>query len=169
MTCKGRTCVDHVWLSPEALALCQSVEVREVFAEHASVLAFLDVDLAPATLLRWPCPAELPLASVATTWPTVAVTPLPAQSADVDALFHQWATSFEDSFDGHVSTQPAGRLVPQQRGRFGATAPRLLPTTCHVHRPSRHGEVQLRNDRLGSVVSLWFTQLRRLQRYKQAI
>ena len=53
-----------------------------------------------------------------------------------------------------------------------ALAPKLrdlFPATCIASRPSRRGEVALRNNRLGSVVSLWFKQLRRLQSYKQAI
>lgn len=169
MTCKGRTCVDHVWLSPEALALCQAVEVRSVFAEHSSVLAFFDFAQAPAAVMRWPCPSRLPLHSLSAAWPSTSPEPLSSTSTNSDALFAQWASSFENSFNGHVLDQPASNLVPQQRGRFGAQAPRSFPATCIASRPSRRGEVALRNNRLGSVVSLWFKQLRRLQSYKQAI
>ena len=40
-TCKGSTQRDYMWLSPEAISLCQGGGVQDIYQEHSSVSAHL--------------------------------------------------------------------------------------------------------------------------------
>ena len=66
-------------------------------------------------------------------------------------------------------SQPEGKLQPQQQGRLQTIAPTARPTRIRHVKPSRPGEVVLRDDVIGSSVKLWFRQLRRLQSYLAAV
>ena len=59
-------------------------------------------------------------------------------------------------------TTPLYKLT-SERGRGQRTHPRHTKTNLALPRPSRHGEVTLRSDLLGTAIQRWFKQLRRLQ------
>ncbi|CAK9024948.1 unnamed protein product [Durusdinium trenchii] len=168
MTYKGQTEPDQVWMSPEAQALCTAVRVLDHFMEHSTVQVQLDMLRSPGAVLRWTRPSVIPVAEVDDAWPSSQPASLP-DSTDSDVLFQVWARSYESSFDGHLCSQPGSSLTPQQRGRFQHCSPSLHRVSNVVCRPSREGEVRMRNSLLGTSVVSWFRQLRRLQSYVHAI
>ena len=168
MTYKGQTEPDQVWMSPEAQALCTAVRVLDHFMEHSTVQVQLDMLRSPGAVLRWTRPSVIPVAEVDDAWPSSQPASLP-DSTDSNVLFQVWARSYESSFDGHLCSQPGSSLTPQQRGRFQHCSPSLHRVSNVVCRPSREGEVRMRNSLLGTSVVSWFRQLRRLQSYVHAI
>ena len=160
-TSKGATEVDMLWLSPEALTLLRTVEVRDVFMEHSTVVVGLDFSQPEVSYLSWPMPSAIPWDKVKSTWQ-----PAPMQDTcteDSTSWFRQWGQHFEASLDGHVSGQPQMKLTTQQRGRGARTQPEMRQQAPPMARPSRDGELCLRSDFVGSSVRAWFKQLRRFQ------
>lgn len=168
-TCKGSTERDIVWLSPEAAACCQMVDVADVFAEHSTVTVGLDLLLGCSPHLGWPRPSPIPWNSVDPNWTSTAIPPAWTSSTDSNAMWGEWGSSLESSLDGYVRQQPGNRLQPPQRGRLQRMAPVVCSATKSIPKPSRPSEVVLRNDLIGSEVKLWFRQLRRLQSYLAGI
>ena len=168
-SCKHATERDLIWLSPEAVALCRFVDVADVFAEHATVTVGLHIPSSVPPSLAWPRPSRIPWPEVDPQWYEVAWSPSWTSEGDVNAVWAEWASSFETSLDGFVQHQPAQKLTRGQRGRLSKSKPSPMPSTATILRPSRPSEVQLRNDLIGSEVKIWFRQLRRLQSYAAAI
>ena len=96
-TCKHATERDIVWLSPEAAALCQMVDVADVFAEHSTITVGLRIPTSNPRMLSWPKPSEIPWTEVEAQWSSTAVPPDWTLHADVNQQWAEWAASFEDS------------------------------------------------------------------------
>jgi hypothetical protein len=71
-TCKHATERDLVWLSPEAAALCQMVDVADVFAEHSTITVGLCIPTSNPRMLSWPKPSEIPWTEVDAQWTSTA-------------------------------------------------------------------------------------------------
>ena len=167
-TCKGATEVDQVWLSPEAMELCQRVEVEQHFAEHATVVVTLTVPTMRPLRRQWCKPSPIPWQKVDASWPKRAAKPLADTSLGGDRVYSMWAHDFEQSLGGHLHGQPADDLIPNQRGRARQLRPVSTRENVTCLRPSRAGEVQCRSDFLGEATKRWFQQLRRLQSFRHA-
>ena len=166
-TCKGCTEVDQVWMSPEALALCEKVEVLEHFSEHSTVVATLQFPEMKPCLRQWPKPSLIPWGKVDSHWPSTSAS-LIVEEENSDVMYSKWAMDFENSFKGHIPEQPDGDLIPNQRGRARHHQPLHDVGGVRILKPSRPGEAQCRSDLLGEATKKWFQQLRRLQSYKHA-
>eukprot|EP00435_Cladocopium_sp_Y103_P044883 s401_g12.t1 len=167
-TCKHSTERDLIWLSPEAIALCQSVDIADVFSEHSTVTIGLHIPVSVPACLVWTRPSPIPWDAVDSAW-TSTSPPTWTTSIHADQQWADWASSFEQSLTGFVPTQPGHQLHGHQRGRLQQFTPSLRAPAASVPRPSRPSEVTLRNDLIGTEVKLWFRQLRRLQSYLAGI
>ena len=166
-TCKNSTMRDFIFLSPEAAALCQWVDTKEVFAEHSTVIAGLAL-VGVDTISTWPQPAEIPWAQVdMQSWHDACV-PAPASSTCPSTWFQQFSQHFERSLDTHCTGIPGGCLPARCHGR-GQT---LRPSKKHVvspPKPSRSGEECASHSLLSLETKRWFQQLRRLQSLDHAL
>ncbi|CAE7238032.1 aquIMA [Symbiodinium sp. KB8] len=160
-TCKGATRRDFVFLSPEAAALCASVQVHDVFAEHSTVVANLRMTGA-SPLQSWPLPAEIPWNSVDLQAWTHACTPISTDASSSTRWLRSFAQGFERSLDGFVSAAPTGQLPHRCHGRACRLAP-SSPVTVGPPKPARPGEEAMHHDLLSLEVKRWYQQLRRLQ------
>ena len=155
-TCKNATETTMVWLSPEAAALCQWVDVSDHFAEHATVSVGLSLHCHVPGSLVWPRPSKIDYSQVTSTWHTDAAVPVWNTHGTVDEQWAQWAHSFELSLNGHLPKQPAACLQRSQRGRLQRTAPVYRAPPGQRLRPSRPSEVLIRNDLIGTETIAWF-------------
>ena len=163
-TCKGQTERDLIWLSPEAASLCQAVLFADVFSEHATIMTRLLVPSITQLTRVWPLPSPIPWGDVDSDWYDLAVPPLDF-SCSADQQWAHWAQGWERSLNTFVDSQPSRSLHASQTGRLQRHSPLWRPSQAHLVRPSREGEVSLRNDLTGGAVKKWFKQLRRLQSY----
>ena len=167
-TCKGVTERDFIWLSPEAQAICCSVNVFEVFLEHSTVAVDFSCDVHVKRIFRWPQPARIP-------WEQVQSDGLEAVQTSVDLtcsttnIYAQIGSQLESSLRGRVTGQPGGNLLPHQQGRAQSLGPTPADTQVHFCKSSRQGEVRLRTDYTTLAVRDWFKQLRRIQSLRHAI
>eukprot|EP00438_Fugacium_kawagutii_P013643 Skav213116 [mRNA] locus=scaffold107:42137:49620:+ [translate_table: standard] len=170
-TCREATVIDHVWLSPEAAALCSSVGTVNKFVGHRTVFADFAVPERLSPIQTWPRPSSIDWTQVdLSAWHQCFDT-LAAPSFDGDStrFFQDWAQHWETSLDGHCPGHPNKHLPSNQRGRAVRTEPMWTSPTPPVAKPSREGEVALRSDLVSTQTQLWFKQLRRLQSYQHAI
>ena len=160
-TCKGATRRDFVFLSPEAAALCASVQVHDVFAEHSTVVANLRMTGA-SPMQSWPLPAEIPWSSVDLQAWTHACTPISTDASSSTRWLRSFAQGFEQSLDGFVAAAPRGQLPHRCHGRACRLVP-SRPVTVGPPKPARPGEEAMHHDLLSLEVKRWYQQLRRLQ------
>ena len=161
-TCKHATCRDFIWLSPEAAALTTAVHVRDVFQEHATVIAVLDVPDSPVAVHEWPQPGEIPWGSVDVgAWHATGCH-LPVEGSNSTSWFSRFSRAAERSLDGFVSSSPDHGLPAHCFGRGQRLRPQAKQS-FHTPRASRHGEEELRHAGLSREVHRWFKQVRRLQ------
>ena len=169
-TCKGSTHRDQLWLSPRLAALCSEVSVEDIFVDHSTVIASFDLSEVPHTYLTWPRPSEVPWTGIAVDdWHTHLVPPEVWCHQDATVYYQHFARQFEDSLDGHWSSQPGQPLPSRCKGRAQRTSPTTqlsTPPSCKAHRP---GELALTYRLPGRAVLLWYKQLRRLQSYLHSI
>ena len=162
-TCKHATRRDAVFLSPEAAALLESVQVFNCFADHATVVANLRMSSSVQAELRWPMPGQIPWESVdVASWQSGWTVSAPSVS-DPQAWWSQFAHGFENSLRGHVTQLSGGALPANCFGRSQRVAPVPRQDPCVSLKASRPGEERLRSDFVGTEVQLWYKQLRRLQ------
>ena len=161
-TCKGSTQRDYMWLSPEAISLCQWGGVHDIYQEHATVCAHLALPSANLQVARWPMPSEV-------LWDSVRLDEFHAQvhipatpCPDMTDRYRAFAKEFERSIDGHLAS-PGGRLPSACYGRAQRLAPQIGPVKAVPVRNSRHGEEQMHHSLLSTELHRWFKQLRRLQ------
>ena len=168
-TCKGSTVRDYVWLSPEAAAMCTAVSVREVFAEHSTVIAHLSVPDSVAPCMSWPLPGEVPWSQVdlAGFW-AGEHRPVSHQHVDSSDWFAEWSRSFEQGIAGHIDT-PGGCLPGCCYGRGRRRSPVLRQVPIISIKPARQGEESCSSHFLSQEVNRWYRQLRRLQALCHAI
>ena len=168
-TCKGTTERDLLWLSPEAQALCRAVAVHDHFMEHSTISVGLCFPPKALLLRTWPRPSAIPYEALDSAWRQQAEPPVWDDESTVDTQWAQWASSYEQSFQGFAPHQPGGALTKNQQGRLQRTSPLKRRCETLTLRASRPGEVQMRNNLLGQETHCWFRQLRRLQSYLHAI
>ena len=168
-TCKAATQRDLIYLSPEAAALLRSVEVRDVFMEHALLQVAIAVPQRTLQYPSWPLPSEIPWTEVDfDSWHPAFCNPFEAGSSSTAWLQH-FSRSYESSLDSHVKRTPNGKLPQACRGRAQRLAPLQRTAQAVTVKASRPGEEALCCDFLGSEVTKWFKQLRRLQSLRQAL
>ena len=171
MTCKFATKRDFVYLSPEAVAACVAVQVRQDYAEHSTVLATLSLDIMAEKVQRWPVPAEIPWSEIdVDAWHLEGSHSLGSGFVhrDSTAWMAHFADTFETSLHGFVK-KPGGRLPTCCKGRSGRTQPTCAEAAPITLRPSRPGEESLRHDLLSRELNRWFAQLRRIQSLCHAV
>ena len=115
----------------------------------------------------WPLPSPIPWGDVSSHWYESEAPPLDFDCS-VDHQWASWAHGWETSLDSHVASQPSGKLHAGQKGRLQRSSPQWRAAQTPLVRPSRSGEVVLRNDLIGNDVKRWFKQLRRLQSFVAA-
>ena len=160
-TCKGATLRDFVFLSPEAAALCRQVEVRDVFAEHSTVIAELAL-VGVDTIRSWPQPSEIPWSHVNIPQWQASCVPAPSPERCSTTWLQQFGKHIEESLDGHCQGIPGKCLPAKCHGRGQALRPRAANMVC-PSKPSRPGEESATHSLLSLEVKRWFEQLRRLQ------
>ena len=166
-TCKGVTHRDFVFLSPEAASLCESVTVRDIFAEHSTVIASLRVAGAPR-LHAWPLPAEIPWQSIdVPAWHQKCATIQISESCSTRWL-RAFAHGYERSLNGFVTAAPGSQLPQRCHGRARRLSPDTPPCVTPP-RPARPGEEAVHHDLLSLEVKRWYQQLRRLQSLDHAM
>eukprot|EP00435_Cladocopium_sp_Y103_P053991 s1724_g17.t1 len=156
-TCKGRTRVDVLWLSPELLPsfACLRVETDR-FPDHVVLKAQFHVGPSFAVRYLWPTPSAIP-------WPKVHGLSCPvdfSEGSPTDLYQHMWCTaetSAKHSLGDHWTFQMQGRgqrtqpvtrkgwAVPPWKGRSSDYEPTFHGYSVHHAR--------------------WLKQLRRLQNY----
>jgi hypothetical protein len=110
-TCKGATERDQIWMSPMAASLCAEVLVTDVFHDHASVAARLNIENAKPKILSWPRSTQIP-------WDEIQIADWQLHCEDVTfpplteatQTMRSFAISFEGSLDGFVQDYPRGNL-----------------------------------------------------------
>ena len=167
-TCKHSTHRDFVWLSPEAATLVSSVAVVDVYQEHSSVLAWLNIPESPAQCWTWALPAVIPWDVVdVDTWSRNGCH-APVESADSTVWYRSFGRNFERSLQGHVTGRPDLSLPPNAFGRGDRVQPQLHRPQHLSAKTCRPGEVALAHDGLALEVRRWYQQLRRLQSLRHA-
>jgi len=170
-TCKGATTVDLLWLSPEAAMLCVQVGTMAIFADHLTVFADFRLPTNTMVISRWPQPSKIDWSQVdEAAWHASfqAKPDLHVHAGSSEDFLRDWAAHWEAQLHGHVQDQPDGALPARCQGRAKRSTPMSSPLTPPVAKPSRHGEVRLKNNQVSMAVHKWFRQLRRLQSYKHA-
>ena len=141
----------------------------QVFPDHTTLAMHVDFAMATRQLQCWPRPQQISWTQVQATWPppTLAYT-APADQPSTVRFRDLW-THLEASLQGQLTRDGPPSLSREEQGRGRRVAP--LPTThsAPAAKPSRQGEVRLRNDQVGSAVRNWFRQLRRLQSFLHAL
>ncbi|CAE7562454.1 unnamed protein product [Symbiodinium microadriaticum] len=166
-TCKGSTQRDFIFLSPEAAALCESVRVCEIFAEHATVIAGLRLT-GVRRILAWPLPAEIPWQAVDVPAWHQACSEIQIDESCSTRWLHSFARGFEGSLQGFVTAVPGHQLPKRCHGRAGRLSPDT-PPSVHPPSPARPGEEAAHHDLLSLEVKRWYQQLRRLQSLDHAL
>ena len=169
-TCKFSTEPDQLWLSPEAAVLMRKFEVKQCFADHATIIAYLEVPKLLHQVWRWPLPSEIDWGSFPDYDCYVSGHFDPGQCyiADPDGSFASWASRFEDGVHFHL-TKHGQQLKEGARGRGQRTSPMSSSEVAPVCVQSRPGEIEMKSDVLGRAVLLWFKQARRLQSLVHAL
>ena len=170
MTCKGRTVRDFVWLSPEFKPFVQGARVWELFADHAAVAAKIEIPINETVQKVWPMAAYIPWQKVdKVQWEqsTVLLNKEACEGSVSDHYEEIWR-AYEESFKNHIDA-PNNELPPNCRGRGTRGGPKEREAQCAMVRPSRQGEVQMKDEGLGRTVQKWFLQLRRLQSLRHAL
>ena len=169
-TCKQSSQVDHIWLSPEAAALCRRVHLVPAFPDHHTLMVDIDVTAVKTTYQAWPLPSAIPWDEVdLEAWhASFAAAPLPADLPGDDFL-SQWCHHWESSLNGFCSSQPDRLLPPRCKGRGKHCKPQSVSTAPPVARAARPGEAALRSDFTSRLLLRWYKQLRRMQSYLHAI
>ena len=159
---------DLIWLSPEALLMVRAIHLHDVFAEHASLSVDLEFPLGPITLRTWPKPRQIPWDQVKDPWaPSFA--DRPRGDHDATTRYAGIFADFESSLDGHLQREGPSSLTKLERGRAQQLGPMVAPQSATCPKPSRPGEVVMRNNLLGMEVLRWFRQLRRLESMKHLL
>ena len=159
---------DYIWMSPEALLMVRSIQMHEIFAEHASLSADLEFPQSPLILKTWPLPQKIPWHQVKDSWRQQH----PEQYSVAGSAEECYAQIFQDmerSLDGHLCREGPTSLGTLEKGRAQRLTPVIASSTASCPRPSRTGEVVMRNNLLGTEVVRWFRQLRRLESLKHAL
>eukprot|EP00435_Cladocopium_sp_Y103_P046929 s615_g13.t1 len=156
-TCKGRTRVDMLWLSPEMLSSFVQLQVEtDRFPDHAVLKATFQVGNPFAVRYLWPSPSPVPWNNVSCPVPLMdfsvgSPTDLYAQfwksaeSHAKQALGDSWTYCMQGRGQRTQTTKRRGWAVPPRKGR-----------SCD-HQPEFHG-YNVHHAR-------WIKQLRRLHNY----
>ena len=169
-TCKGSTERDMLWLSPIAASLCSSVEVQDVFHDHASLSIQLDIEVLQSSISSWPRPRAIPWEQVQLQeWQASCEAAQIPDHVDPTKQLQVISDSFEKSLDGFVANHPRGSLSSAHCGRARRLMPAKITPSPRSCRASRPGEEHLIADTVSKVVIVWFKQLRRLQSYRHSI
>ena len=154
--------VDQIWLSPEAAALVQHINVLPVFKGHCTIFLHLHCPSKPMKYYCWPRPAKLPWDSLQQHYDDGHI-PLPQlQQTTSTKAYADWAKTIEDSFIHTAHTQNI-TLPPNCTGRGQRTTPQVRSAHKPSCRPPREGELQLQYSLIGTAVRHWYIQARRLQ------
>ena len=164
-TCRGRTRPDRLYLSPELASWFHSFELRDVFADHSTLIANFKMPVNQVPLSRWPMTTKIPWPSVdLQAWHAADVTaPSHVDFADSTCFLRAFGQSYEGSFTGYCNELPNLALPPGACGRAAALAPRIFLEQTPFVRPSRQGEEKAAAGTLTRPLCHWFKQLRRLQ------
>ncbi|CAE7233097.1 unnamed protein product, partial [Symbiodinium necroappetens] len=160
-TSKGAAFRDHIFVSPEAAALLNAVEVRDIFAEHSTVIASLSLD-GVFQAQTWPLPSEIPWAHIDIAAWQASAPASGANSSDATTWLKQFASGFEASLDRHGKSLPSARMPHRCHGRASRTKP-MYTRVVTPPSASREGEEVISHSLLSLEVKRWFQQLRRLQ------
>ena len=158
---------DLIWMSPEALALFRGIAISDTFAEHSTLTVHLGFPSTHSPLRTWNRPSRVPWHLVKSTWGDTNV-PAWQEGGSADEQYAQVFAAMESSLDGQVDREP-DRLTSNEKGRAQKLNSELRAPMPVMARPSRHGEVVMRNNLLSTTVTRWFKQLRRMEALKHSI
>ena len=166
-TSKHRCERDLIWLSPEALALMRDISVSHTFAEHATLTVKLGFPTSLSPLRTWYRPAKIPWHLVQESWSADSLPPW-QEGGTAEEQYSQIFAAMEVSLTGHLDRDHNG-LLDNEKGRAQKCHAEQRASMPPIARPSRHGEVVMRNNLLSTVVTRWFKQLRRLEALRHSI
>ena len=165
-TYKGKTRPDRCFLSPELACHFRTLEVPQLFADHAALIGHFDMDFFEKPGLRWPMVTKLPWENIGLdSWHQSAHPTPPSVDSehDLTAWLKSFSAVFEDSVQPHCSECPTTGLPRACRGRGQALKPKPYSPLPACPKQSRHGEVKLAASFVSQQVAQWFRQLRRIQ------
>ena len=175
-TCKGATCPDQIWLSPEIVPYVVNSAVWDIFPDHCVVIAGLRLPKLQAFSQQWPLPGRIPWDAVDfDLWESDAAHsffapdfPTAPSVDDMSEAFRAWGDQFEQKAASCLS-KPVAKADRSFQGRGKLTAPVTRRNNHLVVKSSRQGEYTQVCGFLNRAVSRWFKQLRRFQSYHHAI
>lgn len=155
--------MDQIWLSPEAAALVQHINILPVFKGQSTIFLHLHCPSKPMKYYHcWPRPAKLPWASIQQPYDDGHI-PLPQlQQNNSTQAYAGWAKAIEDTFI-HTAQAQNLPLPPNCTGRGQRTKPQERTVHKPSRRPPREGELQLQYNLIGAAVRHWYIQARRFQ------
>ena len=165
-TFKQSTEPDQVWLSPEAAALLRGLEIKQVFAEHATVMS------------NWKCRSLPSKFSNGHFRVNSLGTPLKLRATSRFSIMGQMCllelitlANGQLVLKGTLKNNYKGKGFRRMKmmGRGQRVEPTVMDETMPISRASRNGEIQLQNDLIGTAVKLHFQQARRLQSLQHAL
>ena len=166
-TCKGATCPDQIWLSPEIAQFVVNCAVWDIFPDHGVVIAGLRLPRPNVFSQQWPLPGRWESNDAEGSF---FPSDFPTQPSidDMSDAFHAWSQGFEAKVTSCLS-KPVAKADNSFCGRGKLTEPVRRRRNPLVVKSSRQGEYTQACGFLNRAVSRWFKQLRRLQSYKHAI
>eukprot|EP00435_Cladocopium_sp_Y103_P043937 s1625_g12.t1 len=166
-TCKKTTVKDFLYLSPEMIPYVEDVQLDwNHFADHATILVFLQDFDRPPKLPMWRKPKPLQWNKPTASCPEWNCEVVP--NVDTDKWYHDlWedVEKYADHLHRHASMPKA---APYQKGR--AATKEVVWTTQQIApiKPNRRGDVQSELACTNLTHSRWTKQIRRLQHFARA-
>ena len=156
-TSKGVAFSDHLWLSPELIALLDGVHVfEEIFGEHAVVTASFALPAKAIPQWHWPSPAQFPCNRMNT---CIFDTPVGFNTTSFRSssarAFASWSASTEGALMNWCRQQKV-QLPRGCQGRGQTLKPIRRPSTLLPPRSARCGEETMRSAFLNRSVHAWF-------------
>ena len=164
-TCKLKSTIDHLYVSPQLALYLKDVEVQhDWFADHSVLIAKFHPLGAPPLVPLWKKPAAIPWKEVTATQveanfqtPTDEPDPTKAYAA----LMHQ----VEKAVDQSLAQQNKVALPKAAKGRASTLEVTWVPEHSAPLRKSREGEFQPTYHGLNQQHGQWVRQYRRLVNY----
>ena len=165
-TCKGKTRPDRIYVSPELASRFLDFELRDVFADHSTLIGHFELPFDLTSGWRWPMACKLPWSDInLDSWHRDQTCSVPSVHTSVDAtqFLKDLGKSYESSLIGHGGPHFRHAVPPGFCGRAQMLAPRAFQSSPPTLRPSRQGEARPAAGFLTRRHCQWFRQLRRIQ------
>ena len=154
-TCHQSTEPDQLWLSPEALMLLREVSIEENYVGHSTVVAKFEMPTGVQMVHRWPQPSKIPWEELNGFRDEQLQLEL-EDNANPTERYRRWANTFEAAVDNYSKKMTKEGLPPRCMGRAVRLQPKTTLQVAPSLKASRHGEIVMKNDLVGTAVRQWF-------------